>query len=151
MIKKIQEFYNRLLLPESRGNVDPERQLQLAAAALMVEVMRVDDRKTDEEIETVLGAMMKKFSIERSEAETLLELATGELHESTDYHQFTSLINNGYDQDQKMLIIEFLWQIAYADGELDMYEEHVIRKVADLIYVSHKDFIRLKEKVRNRS
>jgi len=151
MLKKMQEFYNQLLKPESRCEIDSEHQLKLAATALMVEVMRVDDRKTDEEIETVIGAMMMKFSIDRLEAETQLVLATGELHDSTDYYQFTSLINKGYDREQKMLIIEFLWKIAYADGELDMHEEHVVRKVSDLLYVSHRDFIRLKEKVRNMS
>ncbi|HEC30279.1 MAG TPA: TerB family tellurite resistance protein [Gammaproteobacteria bacterium] len=149
MLRKLQEFYNQLLKPESPSEIDSEHQLKLAATALMVEVMRVDDRKTDEEIETVVGAMMMKFSINRQEAETQLELATGELHDATDYYQFTSLINRGYGREQKLLIIEFLWKIAYADGVLDMHEEYVIRKVSDLLYVSHNDFIRLKEKVRN--
>ena len=149
MLKKIQEFYNQFLQLDTGQDVDSEHALRLAATALMVEVMRVDDKKTDAEIETLTHSMMKKFDIDREEAATLLALATEELHQSTDYHQFTSLINKGYGQAQKQLIVEFLWQIAYADGELDPYEEHVVRKVSDLLYVSHKDFIRLKEKVRN--
>lgn len=148
MLKKIQDFYTQFLQPDDQVAVDPEHQLRLAATALMVEVMRVDEQKTKAEIEAVISAVMKKFCIEHEEASVMLSLATDELHQSTDYHQFTSLINKGYDQTQKQQIIEHLWQVAYADGELDIYEEHVIRKVSDLIYVSHKHFIRLKEKAR---
>jgi len=151
MLSKIQEFYNKLLQPEPDDSSAAEHRLRLAATALMIEVMRVDDDKSNDEIETIVQASMSRFGIERSEAEELLSLATAELHESTDYHQFTSLINKGYDLPQKLEIIEFLWQVAYADGRLDMYEEHVIRKVADLIYVPHREFIRLKEKVRQAS
>ncbi|NOY67068.1 MAG: TerB family tellurite resistance protein [Gammaproteobacteria bacterium] len=149
MLKKIQKFYNQFLQPESAEVVDTEHQLRLAATTLMVEVMRVDDQKTDEEKSVLMNSIMVRFSIEQEEAAVLLSLATEELHQATDYHQFTSLINKGYDQQQKQMIIEHLWQVAYADGELDVYEEHVIRKISDLIYVAHKDFIRIKEKVRN--
>ena len=149
MLKKIQEFYSQFLQPDTSAADDTEYQLRLAATALMVEVMRVDDQKTEEETAAVLNSIMQKFSIEDDEARTLLSLADEELHQSTDYHQFTSLINKGYDQKQKQLVIEYLWQVAYADGELDTYEEHVIRKISDLIYVSHSNFIRLKEKARN--
>jgi len=148
MLSKIQEFYSSFLSPDDCPQEDSEHQLRLAATALMIEVMRVDDRRTDDEITTVLASVMEKFSIEQDEATTLMQLAADELHQSTDYHQFTSLINKGYGQQQKQLIIEYLWQVAYADNELDIYEEHVVRKISDLLYVTHKDFIRLKEKVR---
>ncbi len=151
MLAKIQEFYTRLLQPEPEGQHTAEHKLRLAAIALMIEVMRVDDHKSNDEIETIIQASMSRFGIQRFEAEELLSLATAELHESTDYHQFTSLINKGYDLPDKLEMVEFLWQVAYADGRLDMYEEHVIRKVADLIYVPHREFIRLKEKVRQAS
>jgi uncharacterized tellurite resistance protein B-like protein len=148
MLARIQDFYNRLMQPQADDPHQEEHQLRLAATALMIEVMRVDDEKTEAEINTVIQAAMLKFAIERHEADELMQLATAELQEATDYHQFTSLINRGYDLPHKLQIIEFLWQVAYADGRLDIYEEHVIRKVADLIYVPHKEFIRLKEKVR---
>lgn len=148
MLKKIQKFYNQFLQPDTEQATDSEHQLRLAATALMVEVMRIDEKKTDDEMNVVMNSIMQKFSIEPDEAMTLLDLATDELQNATDYHQFTSLINKGYDQKQKQLIIEYLWQVAFADGELDAHEEHAIRKIADLIYVSHNDFIRLKEKVR---
>ena len=148
MLAKIQSFYNQLLKQTEPDSNDAEHNLHLAAIALMVEVMRVDEHKSQSEVETILQSAMSRFNVDITEANELMSLAESELQDATDYHQFTSLINNGYDSQGKLQIIEFLWQVAYADDNLDMYEEHVIRKIADLIYVSHSDFIRTKEKVR---
>ncbi len=134
--------------PQTDAPQQEEHSLRLAATALMIEVMRVDDEKSEQETEAIIQASMSRFGVERQEADELMQLAAAELRDATDYHQFTSLINRGYDMPHKLQIVEFLWQVAYADGRLDRYEEHVIRKVADLIYVPHSEFIRLKEKVR---
>ena len=149
MLTKIKQLYLGLMQPQPEANAeDSLHQARLAATALMVEVMRVDEQKTDAEIETVLMVIEQKFSVSRDEAHSILVAATEELSDAIDYHQFTRLINTDYKMPQKIAMIEFLWQVAYADGELDMYEEHVIRKVAELIYVPHKEFIRTKERVR---
>lgn len=148
MLAKIKDFYSRVLQPQVQDKQRSDEALKLAAIALMIEVMRVDDDKSRDEVDAIINAAMVKFDIDRQQALELMELAELELVEATDYHQFTSLINQGYDAEHKQLILEFMWQVAYADGQLDKYEEHVIRKVADLLYISHPDFIRLKEKVR---
>ena len=151
MLAKIKDFYSRLLQPQDHDQAHSDDALKLAAIALMIEVMRVDEHKSKDEVDAIMRASMVKFDIDRQQALELMELAELELRDATDYHQFTSLINQGYDAEHKKLILEFMWQVAYADGQLDMYEEHVIRKVADLLYISHPDFIRLKEKVRSLS
>lgn len=148
MLAKIKDFYSRLLQPQDQDQEHSEDALKLAAIALMIEVMRVDEDKSKDEVDAIIHASMVKFDIDRQQALELMELAELELKDATDYHQFTSLINQGYGAEQKQLILEFMWQVAFADGHLDKYEEHVIRKVADLLYISHPDFIRLKEKVR---
>jgi len=149
MLAKIKQLYQDMMQPQPDiSAADRLHQARLAATALMVEVMRVDEQKTDAEIETVLLVIEKKFAVTRAEAENILSAATEELSDATDYHQFTSLINADYEMPQKIVMIEFLWQVAFADGELDMYEEHIIRKVAELIYVPHKEFIRTREKVK---
>ncbi|RLW56975.1 MAG: hypothetical protein B6D69_00780, partial [gamma proteobacterium symbiont of Stewartia floridana] len=81
------------------------------------------------------------------EAQTLMNLAEQEHRHSTDYFQFTTLINKNYSYEQKIRIIESLWQVAFADRQLHHYEEHVIRRLADLIHVSHGDFISAKHRV----
>jgi len=149
MLAIIKQLYQDMMQPKADiCAADRVHQARLAATALMVEVMRVDEQKTDAEIETVLAVIEQKFAVTRNDAENILSAASAELSDATDYHQFTRLINADYEMPQKIAMIEFLWQVAYADGELDMYEEHVIRKVAELIYVPHKAFIRTKEKVR---
>ena len=89
------------------------------------------------------------FKLNEAEADELVELATKEYEASTDYFEFTRLINDHYNEQQKIELIENLWHIAYADNILDKYEEHVIRRIADLIYVSHKDFIASKLRAKN--
>ena len=87
-----------------------------------------------------------KFGLSDEETETLFTLAEQERASATDYHQFTSLIAKNFSQDKKIKLIEYLWAVAYADGVLDKYEEHMVRRIADLIHVSHKDFMRTKHK-----
>ena len=74
----------------------------------------------------------------------LLELAEEERSESTDYYQFTSLINNNYTPEQKVRLVELLWRIAYANETLHKYEEYLVRKIADLLHIPHSAFITAK-------
>ena len=123
-----------------------ERQLKLATAALLVEMMRQDNKVQEEERIMVKKILREKFRLGSDETEKLFSLAQQEAEEAVDYHQFTSLIAREYSQAQKIKIIEYLWTIAYADKKLDPLEEHMIRRIADLIYVSHKDFIKTKHR-----
>ena len=95
----------------------------------------------------MLKSVGKHFGLSEREAKALIELAATEHAESIDYFQFTSLINQYYNPLQKIKIVEELWRVAYADNELHKYEEHVIRRLADLIHVSHKDFIAAKHRI----
>jgi uncharacterized tellurite resistance protein B-like protein len=81
------------------------------------------------------------FGLSGDEAVELLELAEEERSESTDYYQFTSLINDNYTPEQKIRLVELLWRIAYANESLHLYEEHLVRKIADLLHVPHSAFI----------
>jgi len=92
-------------------------------------------------------SIQKTFDLSENESQTLFELAEVEQRNSTDYHQFTRLIAKNYSKQQKHRVIENLWKVAYADGRLDSLEEHMLRRISDLIYVSHSDFIRIKHKV----
>ena len=81
------------------------------------------------------------------ESEELLNLAAQQVDNAACLHEFTSLINQSFSKKKKTLIVEMLWRAALADRELNKYEEHLVRKVADLLHVSHKDFIRAKHRV----
>ena len=113
----------------------------------MIEMMSQDDQVHENEIDAVKMALREKFELTDDECHTLFKLAEDEVKEAVDYYQFTRLIAREFTQTQKIKVVELLWSVAYADSHLDSLEEHMVRKIADLIYVSHKDFIKTKQNV----
>jgi len=147
MLKKIQIFFEKNFIMDSSLAVPVEQQLNLAAAALMIEMILQDDQIDESEVVAVKSTLTKQFNLSVAEAQNLYELAEAEKHQATDYHQFTSLIAEHYTRPQKIQLIESLWRVAFADNVLDKYEEHMVRKISDLIHVSHKDFIQARHRV----
>ena len=151
MINTIKQFFvkNIKSSPDSPEKVS-EHSLQLATAALLIEMMRADAKIGDDERKAITGSIRLKFEISEEESDTLLKLAEGEIQNSTGYYEFTSLINKGFTYEQKVKVVEHLWEVAFSDADLDKHEEHMVRKIAGLIHVSHKDFIDSKLRVRDR-
>ena len=151
MINTIKQFFEKNIQtsPESSEEIS-EHSLQLATAALMIEMMRADTEISDEEQNAITDTIRSKFDLSAEETDILLKLAEEEIARSTGYFEFTSLINKGYSYDQKIKVVEHLWEVAFSDSVLDKYKEHMVRKIADLIHVSHKDFIEAKLRIRNK-
>ena len=148
MLANIKSFFENNFLQINTAQ-DEQHQLRLATAALLIEMMQQDDEVHEKEYQAIMLALQKKFDLSESETKDLIELAHEEAQAATDYHQFTSLIAKQFSQPQKIKVIEYLWMIAYADGQLDRYEEHMVRRIADLIYVSHVDFMQAKLRVKD--
>jgi len=146
MLNQIKLFFEQHIALPAPDQVTEEN-LHLACAALFVEMMYMDDKTRAEEQDMILKSVREFFSLSVEEANTLISLATQQRKQATDYFQFTSLINKGFTQEQKITLIKTLWKIAYADGELDMYEENMVRKMADLVHVPHLEFIKTKIQV----
>lgn len=146
MITKLQKFFEQYLGKDTEAAIPLERRLQMASAALMVEMLHVDEQVTTEEDEKLRQLLKQRFNLDSSEIESLIDLAHNEKHEATDYYQFTSLLNTHYSQQQKIDLVEDLWRLAYADHNLDKYEEHLLRRLAELLHVPHQDYIRTKHK-----
>jgi uncharacterized tellurite resistance protein B-like protein len=147
MLSAIKNYFENNISPEANG--DLEHELKLATAALLIEMMYQDDQVHEKEINAAKNALTEKFGLTDDEYHTLFALAEEEIKEAVDYHQFTSLIAREFTQEQKIKVVELLWSVAYADSHLDSMEEHMVRKIADLIYVSHKDFMQTKHKVQS--
>jgi len=133
----------KLLDPDAGGTADParsRRKLELATAALLVEVMR-SDGIADAERTAVETAVRNRFGLTDGEAQSLIEEAEAEVREAVGYYPFTSLINRHFSAEDKARIVELLWQVAYADATLSAHEQHVIRKVADLLHLSHAAYV----------
>lgn len=121
-----------------------EHDLKTAVAALLIEVMRADTEQQDDELKTLTFTLKKYFQLSDEEVNELMQSAGKSLDDAIDYFQFSKQINNQCSAQQRIEIIELLWRLAYADGELDPQEEYVIRRVANLLYVTHEDFIAAK-------
>ena len=148
MLDIIKQFFETHIAPGSTGTTDDgENAVRLALAVLLVEVAESDYKQVPEEKAALLLVVRDAFELSDHEAEVLISLAEQEHRESTDYFQFTRLINRNYTAKQKISLVESLWKIAYADHELHRYEEHVIRRLSDLIHVPHNDFIAAKHRV----
>jgi uncharacterized tellurite resistance protein B-like protein len=147
MLNAIKNFFEKNISPEANGDLDHE--LKLATAALLIEMMYQDEQVHEKEMDAAKEALMEKFGLTEDECHALFSLAEAEVKEAVDYHQFTSLIAREFTQAQKIKVVELLWSVAYADSHLDSMEEHMVRKIADLIYVSHKDFMKTKHKVQS--
>ena len=149
MIAGIKRFFDQMIAgDDGRPTRSPELALQIATAALLLETMRMDDRIAPEELATVALTLQQQFSLDAAALEELLALAEQEVRQATDYYQFTALINTGFDAAQKARVIEYMWQVAYADGHLDAHEQHLLRKIADLLYVSRADYVAAKQRAR---
>lgn len=121
--------------------------LQLAAAALLVELSKADYQTGDAEQNAVIDAIRRRSGLRDDELAALIANAQDSSAQSTSLYEFTSLINRHYSVDEKYALVLELWRIAAADGEIHKYEEHLIRKIADLLYVPHSEFIRAKLQV----
>ena len=143
MLDSIRDFFERNLVPTARDT--PQRHtIELATAALLVEVVRCDAGITDDERKAVLDAVRGKFGLTPEESETLVRLAEDEVREANDLYQFTSLINRTFSQPQKLMVIELMWRAALADAHISAHEHHVVRRIAGLLHVPDGDYIAAK-------
>jgi len=150
VIESIKSFFENKLTKkkEEEAPSSAMRRVDLTCAALLVEVMNSDHELDEREHQEFMAVLQQSYNIAESDLEELIQLAKDEAFEATSLYEFTKLINDSYDYDQKVELIENMWRIAFSDKRLDKYEDHLIRKVSELIYVSHSDFIKTKLKVR---
>jgi len=147
VLKSIRKYFDQNIAAQDAPRAGPHS-IELATAALLVEVVRSDAGITADEQQAVLRAVREKFGLSTEESQTLFDLAEEEVRTATDYYQFTSLINRHFDQPQKQHVIELMWRVAYADDSLAAHENHVLRRIAELLHVTHGDYIAAKMRAR---
>lgn len=138
--------------PSGRQEQPPEHSsehaLQIATAALLIATMGADGEAGEDERRTVVETIRSRFDLTRDETNDLLALAEQKSWKSSGYYEFTADINKTLRYEDKVKIIEHLWEVAFADARVDKHEDHEIRKIASLLFVEHKDFIGTKLKVK---
>ncbi len=151
MLKAISIFFEAHFSEHiEESETSTAHRLQLASAALMIELCKSDQSIDDTEIRALVEILITRFNLEQIELDELMALAEQEARDSTSLYQFTSLMNENFEYSEKVIMIGNMWEVAFADGKIDRYEEHLIRKVADLLYLSHVDFIKSKQIARDK-
>jgi uncharacterized tellurite resistance protein B-like protein len=144
MLAALRDFFDKQLGDPATPARDAGQALELAAAALLVEVARIDGTMQASERDAVLHAIHEKFTLSGAEAQNLLALAENEMKAAGGYYPFTSLINQKFSQDQKEHLIELMWRAAYADHDLSAHELHLMRKLAGLLHIGDDAYIAAK-------
>lgn len=149
MFRAIHQFFETQLVRAVTDSSpdDVEHDYQLAVAALLIEMSRADFDVKAVERSAVTDAVERVFNLSSEETKELIRLAEVEADHATSLYEFTRLINDHFTAEQKYHVIELLWRVAFADGKVDRYEDYLVRKVADLIYVPHSAFIQAKHQV----
>jgi len=139
----------KLFEPPARESAAAQKhRLHLAVAALLIETARADFSEDEAEQVALRGLLCSSLGLAHAEVARLIEQASNRLDQSTSLYEFTQLINDHYSPAQKLQLISAMWGVAYADGKLDKYEEHLIRQVAELTFVPHQDYIKVKLEAR---
>jgi uncharacterized tellurite resistance protein B-like protein len=148
MLSIAKRFFSQ---PTKRGAGDTQEKtdydIRVATCALFVEIARIDGTFSPEEMETLLSILKNKYGLSREDADALIEEAEKELEDSVDLWQFARLINENYSNEEKIKIIETLWQIVYVDGKMDQHEHYLMNKLKNLLRLSHSQLIDAKLKV----
>lgn len=152
MLSTLKELFDSFAVPLGGDTAEGrDHALRLAAAVLLVEVTRAEPSIGAAERRAVVAALRSRFSLSDDELARLVELAEAESRHMYDYHHFTSRINDEFSQEQKVALVEAMWQVAYADAQLDAQEIHLISKIAGLLHVTHGEYIGAKMRAKESS
>jgi len=122
--------------------------LQIASCALLLELANADDDFSNEEKTRIVELMKTNFKLTDEEVGKLLELSENQIKKSVSAYEFTEIINEKLNEEEKYQIIKNLWQLAYIDGKLDKYEDYFIRKISNNLHISNQDRIATKLEVK---
>ena len=145
MINRIKALFEA---PEG-GSVESHSvdEIQLAAAALLVEAACLDESYDEVERETVRQALTQEFKLSEEECETLILQAEAAQHEATDLYRFIRKFDANFGHAERLRLIEMLWQVVYADGELHAYESNVIQRISGMLHVTNRERSEARQRV----
>ena len=148
-MKLLSDFFKNIS-SNTKKNIKPnslesfEDEMILSICVLLIEVSKSDDDYDDLEKEKIIDLLKKQFSLNHDQIDVLIKMADKKNNEIVSLHELTANINKEYTYSEKKNVIKMLWDIAYSDGRIDKYEDYTIRKISDLLYVKHSDFIKAK-------
>ena len=149
MLDTLKRFFGQVSGQEGAvGEDNREHDIKVATCALFLEMCKIDETFSPEEMEKLLGILKTRYDLSPEHAEALIQEADRELNESVDYWQFAQQINDHYSVAEKIEIIETLWEIVYVDGIMDKHENYLMHKLGKLLRLDHKQLIDAKLKAK---
>lgn len=148
MMASLQRWINEVAVPEHEA---AEPDLRLATAVLLCEVVRADYRIEEVELELMREQLQQQFQLSGEQLDELMSMARQEAESAVDHHRFVRELRDHWGYDRRVDLIQQMWALAWSDGDKDALEEHRIRALADLLHVSHSDFVRTRMVEQNRA
>ena len=148
MLKKIKSLFFKTS-EEKTAEVQVAQTIDKTCASLIIEVALADKVFDESEINLLKNMLLETYSLKLDDANELIANAEKTVNESTSLYGYTREVNDNFDYQSKLDLLDQLWRMAFADGNIDKYEEHIVRKISDLIHISHNDFIQ--SKLRNKN
>jgi len=125
-----------------------DRRITIAACVLLIEMAGADDDFAASEVDRIRDILTRDLAVPPEDVEAILGVAGEEREGAMDLWTYTNVINRSYGKAEKLKLIEMIWEIAYSDGRLDQYEDHLVHKLANLLHVSHSELIAAKLRVK---
>jgi uncharacterized tellurite resistance protein B-like protein len=145
MLDVVKHYFSKAAAEVSKdANPNAAHDTRVATCALFVEIARIDGKFTEAEMATILSILKQKYGLPQDHADALIAEAERQLEKSVDLWHFTKLINENYSTDEKIKIIETIWQIVYVDGKMDQYEHYLMSKLQNLLRLTHDQLITAK-------
>jgi uncharacterized tellurite resistance protein B-like protein len=146
VLDAIKQFFNDQQ-SSKQPDIHPQSEEQLAVAVLLVHMGNIDGEFDDTERQTVRQTLQKRFALSDSDVETLMEKAIKRDEHAVDLFSFTNYLKTSLDEDKRIEIIEMLWKVVFADSAVDAHEDNMVWRVAELLGISPRDRIRMRQKV----
>ena len=144
MIKRIKDLLSNFSKQEEEIAEEKISTLDKACSALLIEVAYADKIFDESEIISLKESLKETYNIDEQIIDELISDAKKTVDESTSLYEYTRVVNDEFDYSDKLELLSRIWKLAFADGNLDKYEDHLIRKISDLIHISNSDFIKIK-------
>ena len=150
MLSKIRDFFQENMTVEEKVDNESKssNKVAIATCALLLEMAHSDDEFSEIEENEIKKIMQSEFDLSEIKVDEIIELSNEERKESLDLWQFTNLINENFSKEEKIKVIEYIWQVVYADEKVDKYEEYLVRRLSYLLNIDHKDMIDAKLQVK---
>jgi len=137
------KLFKNLFKTKEIEEENKDNSIQKSICSLMIEVAYADNQLEESELKA-MAYSLSKLDIEEEEIQEIVDATLAKSKESISFYEHTRILNDQLDYDQKKEVLNSVWAIAFADGEMDKHEEHLIRRISDLLYLNHKDFINAK-------